>query len=362
MEDLVVNATFWREKKVLITGHTGFKGAWLSLWLQKLGAHLVGYSLGLPTEPNLFELLAIESSMVSIFGDVRDLKELTAVFEHHRPELVVHMAAQSLVRQSYQDPVETYQTNIMGTVHVLEATRRCGGVKAVIIVTSDKCYENREQSRPYAEDEPLGGSDPYSSSKACAELVTTAYRRSFFATDNESKSLPVVATVRAGNVIGGGDWAQDRLVPDCIRAFAASRCVELRYPLAVRPWQHVLEPLSGYLMLAQRLFFQDAQALSGAWNFGPNGADGATVGEVAQRIGRMWGGGSVTLWDQPNLPHEAGLLYLDSTKAITRLGWRPRWSLDQALEETVAWYRAWHSGENMRLYTLAQISAYEAEA
>jgi CDP-glucose 4,6-dehydratase len=362
MEDLGMNSSFWKGKKVLITGHTGFKGAWLSLWLQKLGANLVGYSLGLPTEPNLFEALEIESGMVSILGDVRDLALLTATYEHHRPEIVIHMAAQSLVRQSYQDPVETYKTNVMGTVHVLEAARRCQCVKAIIIVTSDKCYENREWDAPYTEDQPLGGSDPYSSSKACAELITAAYRRSFFEVDDGSASMPSVVTVRAGNVIGGGDWAQDRLVPDCIRAFVSERSVQLRYPLAVRPWQHVLEPLSGYLMLAQRLCFHDAQDFSEAWNFGPDWGDEATVGEVAQRIGRMWGGGSVTLLEQPNLPHEAGLLRLDSTKAITRLAWRPRWLLDRALEETVAWYRAWHSGENMHLYTLAQISAYEAGA
>jgi CDP-glucose 4,6-dehydratase len=362
MEDLVVKPGFWKEKKVLITGHTGFKGAWLSLWLEKLSAHVVGYSLGPPTEPNLFEVLALDSGMVSIFGDVRDLALLTATFEHHRPDIVIHMAAQSLVRQSYQDPVETFQTNVIGTVHVLEAARRCQFVKAIIIVTSDKCYENREQSCSYTEKEPLGGSDPYSSSKACAELATAAYRCSFFAHGKGSASLPAVATVRAGNVIGGGDWAQDRLVPDCIRAFTSRRSVQLRYPLAVRPWQHVLEPLSGYLMLAQRLLVRDAAAFSEAWNFGPDGDDDATVGEVAKRIGRMWGGGSVTLLEQPNSPHEAGLLRLDSSKAITRLGWRPRWSLDRALEETVAWYKAWHSGENMRSYTLAQISAYEAEA
>jgi CDP-glucose 4,6-dehydratase len=360
MEDLVVNPGFWKEKKVLITGHTGFKGAWLSLWLHKLGSNLVGYSLEPPTEPNLFHIAGIESGIVSIFGDVRDLALLTASYEHHRPDIVIHMAAQSLVRQSYQDPVETYQTNVIGTVHVLEAARRCQFVKAVIIVTSDKCYENREQSCLYKENEPLGGSDPYSSSKACAELATAAYRCSYFGHDKGSASLPAVASVRAGNVIGGGDWAPDRLVPDCIRAFTSRRSVQLRYPLAVRPWQHVLEPLSGYLMLAERLCFHDAHDFSEAWNFGPDGGHGGTVDEVAQRIGTLWGNGSVTLLEQPNLPHEAGLLRLDSIKAISRLGWRPRWSLDRALEETVSWYKAWHNGEDMRSYTLKQISIYEA--
>lgn len=359
MEDLVVNPGFWKGKKILITGHTGFKGAWLSLWLQKLEAYLVGYSLEPPTEPNLFQIAGIKSGMVSNFGDVRDLALLTKTFEHHRPDIVIHMAAQSLVRQSYQDPVETFQTNVIGTVHVLEAARRCQFVKAIIIVTSDKCYENKEQSCSHTEKEPLGGSDPYSSSKACAELVTAAYRCSFFAHEG-SAALPAVATVRAGNVIGGGDWAQDRLVPDCIRAFTSRRSVQLRYPLAVRPWQHVLEPLSGYLMLAQRLCFPDARDFSDAWNFGPDGGDAATVGEVAQRIGSLWGDGSVTLLEQPNLPQEAGILRLDSTKAITHLGWRPRWSLDRALEETVSWYKAWHSGEDMRSYTVGQISKYEA--
>ncbi len=355
-----MNPFFWQGKKVLITGHSGFKGAWLSLWLQKLGAHVVGYSSEPPTEPNLFSVARVESGIISITGDVRDLPHVLTVFEEHLPEVVVHMAAQALVRQSYEDPVETYQTNVMGTIHVLEAARRCQFVKAVVVVTSDKCYENREQTGPYTENEPLGGSDPYSSSKACAELVTAAYRRSFFAIHNGPESVPVVTTVRAGNVIGGGDWARDRLIPDCIRAFVSRESVRLRYPLAVRPWQHVLEPLSGYLMLAQRLLLQGAQAFSGAWNFGPDGADDATVGAIAQRIARMWSGGSVTTLEQPNLPHEAGLLHLDSTKAITRLGWRPRWSLDRALEETVCWYKAWHSGEDMRSYTIGQISKYEA--
>lgn len=360
LEDLGLKQNFWQGKPVLLTGHTGFKGSWLSLWLQKLGCHLVGCALPPPTVPSLFQVAGVESGMISIEGDIRDLHHLRSVFEGYMPEIVIHCAAQAIVRHSYRDPVETYQTNVMGTVHVLEAARQCKSVKAVIVVTSDKCYENREQNCSYTETEPLGGSDPYSSSKACAELATAAYRCSFFAHGTGNASLPAVATVRAGNVIGGGDWAQDRLVPDCIRAFAATRSVQLRYPLAVRPWQHVLESLSGYLMLAQQLCFHDAQDFSEAWNFGPDSGNGATVGEVAQRIGSLWGDGSVTLLEQPNLPQEAGILRLDSTKAITRLGWRPRWSLERALEETVAWYKAWHSGEDMRSYTLEQISKYES--
>lgn len=345
-----------------MTGHTGFKGGWLSLWLQKHGVHLVGYSLKPPTEPNLCHLAQVESCMTSIFGDIRDLSHITAVFEQHQPEIVIHMAAQSLVRQSYLEPVQTFQTNIMGTVNVLEAVRRCQSVKVVLVVTSDKCYENREWVWPYRENEPLGGNDPYSSSKACAELVTAAYRGSFFTADNGTETAPCVASVRAGNVIGGGDWAQDRLVPDCIRAFIAERPVQLRYPLAVRPWQHVLEPLSGYMMLAQRLLEDESPSFAEAWNFGPDANGDATVGEVARRIGELWGNASISVSGKEKAPHEARLLRLDVTKALTRLGWRQRWVLDRALQETVNWYKAWQAGEEMRAYTLAQIEAYEAES
>jgi CDP-glucose 4,6-dehydratase len=349
----------WHGKKVLVTGHTGFKGSWLCLWLQKLGTDVVGYSLEPPTEPNLYHVAQVESGMTSIMGDIRDLPHMTAVFEQHRPEIVIHMAAQSLVRQSYCDPVETFQTNVMGTVNVLEAARRCQSVKAVLVVTSDKCYENREWIWPYRENEPLGGHDPYSSSKACAELVTAAYRRSFFRADSGLEPAPSVASARAGNVIGGGDWAQDRLVPDCVRAFIAEQPVQLRYPLAVRPWQHVLEPLQGYMTLAQRLLERDSASFAEAWNFGPDANDDATVGEVARRVADLWDGASVAVSGETNVPHEASLLRLDVTKALTRLRWRPRWSLDRALQETVNWYKAWHAGEEMRAYTLAQISTYE---
>ena len=272
----------------------------------------------------------------------------------------MHMAAQSLVRRSYADPVETYSTNVLGTVNVLEACRGTRTVKAVIIVTSDKCYENREWIWPYRENSRLGGYDPYSSSKACAELVTGAYRASFFDSSRRD-SAPLVATVRSGNVIGGGDWAEDRLVPDCIRAFVADRSVQLRYPHSIRPWQHVLDPLAGYLTLAERLLAPDGKTLAGAWNFGPDAGEDATVGEVAEHVGRLWGDCSVDCSDEPNVFREACLLSLDTTKAMTRLRWRQRWGLNRAIEETVAWYKAWHNGQDMRASSLAQIGAYEAE-
>lgn len=357
-----VNPEFWADKRVLVTGHTGFKGAWLSLWLQKIKAHVVGYSLTPPTQPNLYDLAQVESTTTSIHGDVRDLAHLTRVLEEHRPEIVIHMAAQSLVRYSYQDPVETYHTNVIGTVHVLEAARRCHSVQAVMVVTSDKCYESREWLWPYRESDNLGGCDPYSSSKACAELVTAAYRQSFFRSENGSDSIPTVATVRAGNVIGGGDWARDRLVPDCIRAFVNCRPVLLRYPKAVRPWQHVLDPLAGYLMLAQRLMGPGNNAFCEAWNFGPDASDSATVLDVARQAGKLWGDGQVKVAEDATAPSESGILRLDPTKAVTRVGWRPRWNLTRALQETVGWYRAWHSGADMRAYTLQQISTYESEA
>lgn len=351
---------FWQGKRFLVTGHTGFKGSWLSLWLQMLGADVVGYSLPAPTTPSLFECARVEDGIASIIGDVRDFETLLSTFQEHRPSTVIHMAAQSLVRRSYAEPLETYSTNVLGTVNVLEAARRTGTVKAILVVSSDKCYENNEWAWPYRENDRLGGHDPYSSSKACAELVTAAYRTSFFDATNGSKPAPLVATVRAGNVIGGGDWSQDRLIPDCIRAFAAGRSVQLRYPHAVRPWQHVLGPLSGYLLLAEQLLSDDGHTYSGPWNFGPDAGESLEVGEVAQRVGRLWGDGKVTFSEDPSLVHEACLLRLDTTKALARLRWRQRWRLDRALEETVSWYKAWHQGKDMRAYTLDQISAYEA--
>lgn len=356
MEGLaVIDLAFWRGRRVLLTGHTGFKGSWLALWLQSLGAQVTGYALPPQTRPNLFQEARVGDSMQSIEGDVRDLAALTRAVQVSRPEVVFHLAAQSLVRRSYRDPLETYATNVMGTVHLLEAVRATSGIRAVVNVTSDKCYENREWTWGYREIEPLGGADPYSSSKACAELVTAAYRQSFF---GDAASSPALATARAGNVIGGGDWAEDRLVPDVLSAFLAGRPATLRRPQAVRPWQHVLEPLGGYLLLAQRLLARDAGA-AGAWNFGPDGGDAQPVQVVVERLARLWGEGAGWQPQPGDHPHEASLLMLDISKARHQLGWRPRLPLDAALSWVVDWARAHRDGADARALTLQQIQAYQ---
>ena len=311
-------ARFWRGTKVLVTGHTGFKGAWLSAWLAGMGASVTGVALPPETSPNLFDLLGLARDVDSLLRDVRDLEAMQGVFRSAQPEVVFHLAAQALVRRSYADPVQTYATNLMGTVHVLEAARATPSVRAVVNVTSDKCYENRETQHAYRETDAMGGHDPYSSSKGAAELITSAYRRSFFATDGK-----LLASARAGNVIGGGDWSEDRLIPDCVRAFSAGRDLVLRDPLAVRPWQHVLEPLAGYLLLAERLAAGEAAAAD-AWNFGPDDADSASVGRVVNEIVRLWGGSARWRQDDIAQPHEAHLLRLDVSKARQQLGWRPR--------------------------------------
>lgn len=336
MENLV---NFFKDRRVLITGHTGFKGVWLSLWLHKLGAHVIGYALKPPTEPNLFEICKLKDKIVSIYGDVRDLESLKEVFEEHRPEIVFHMAAQSLVRYSYREPVETYETNVMGTVNVLEACRKAPSVCAVVNVTSDKCYENSDGVRNFYEDDPMGGYDPYSSSKGCAELVTTAYIKSYFNPDRYAEHGKALASVRAGNVIGGGDWAEDRLIPDCVRAFIKNKPVVIRYPDAVRPWQHVLEPLYGYLLLAQNLY-QDGPAFAGGWNFGPNDEDAKPVRWVIEKVTEIWGSNALWMLDKSNHPYESRCLRLDCSKAKARLGWHPQWDLNSALKMTVEWYKA----------------------
>ncbi len=359
MENMVIDDTFWAGRRVFLTGHTGFKGGWLALWLQRLGAEVHGFSLAPLTTPSLFEAAQVEKALASdTQGDIRDYPTFEGALKKANPEIIFHLAAQPLVRASYREPLETLATNVMGTAHLLEAARQVDGLRAIVVITTDKCYENREWVYPYRETDPLGGHDPYSASKACAEIVAASYRASFFG----KEGVVAVATARAGNVIGGGDWAEDRLVPDCVRAFSSGQSVELRYPEAVRPWQHVLEPLSGYLMLAEALCGELAPDYAEAWNFGPDASGDATVGKIAQRVAEFWGNGKVVLPTAHNHPHEAGLLRLDITKARSHLHWSPRWSIDRALEETVAWYKAWHSGKDMYAYTLAQIDTFKGES
>ena len=356
MEEVDVNRGFWSGKRVLLTGHTGFKGGWLALWLSELGAHVHGYALQPPTTPSLFETAGVARSVrTSTIADVRDLAAVTAAVQAVKPEIVFHLAAQPLVRESYRSPVETYATNVMGTVHLLEALRSIDGVRTVVNVTTDKCYENDGRPSPYVENDPMGGHDPYSSSKGCAELVTAAYRRSFL-----SERKVRVTTARAGNVIGGGDWAPDRLVPDFLRSLDAGQELIIRSPDATRPWQHVLEPLSGYLMLAERLCTGKAE-FDGAWNFGPALEDVKAVRWIVERLCSGVPGASWRVDPAPQ-PHEAHALTLDSTKARERLGWRPRWEIGLAIDRTLDWHRAWRSGADMREVCLRQIAEYEAAA
>ncbi len=343
----------------MLTGHTGFKGGWLSLWLQSMGAIVVGYSLAPSTTPRLFEVAEIDKGMNSIIGDIRDLSKLQAVFAEYQPEIVIHMAAQPLVRYSYQNPVETYSTNVMGTVHLLDAVRNTPGVKVVVNITTDKCYENREWVWGYRENEPMGGYDPYSNSKGCAELVSSAYRSSFFNVNNHEQHGVALATVRAGNVIGGGDWAKDRLMPDILTAFEQGRCVNIRNPNAIRPWQHVLEPLRGYLTLAERLYVHGA-SYAEAWNFGPNDEDAKPVSWIVQQMATLWSGDALWQIDAGEHPHEANYLKLDISKARSRLDWHPTLRLEDALKLIVDWSNQYLAGADMRQFTLAQIHAYQA--
>lgn len=350
---------FWRNKKVLLTGHTGFKGTWLILWLKSMGAEIVGYSLSPPSVPNMFTAVRGDEGIHSIEGDVRDLPNLKKAFGRHKPTIAIHMAAQSLVRASYADPVETYSTNVMGTVHFLEAVRDTGTVKAALVVTSDKCYENREWLWGYREVDKLGGFDPYSNSKACAELVVESYRNSFFSKVEGQDDPAAVATARAGNVIGGGDWSKDRLVPDIMGAFSKAQAAVIRNPDAVRAWQFVMEPLNGYLTLIERMCSGDEDARS-AWNFGPEAANVQTVKFVASALASQWGDGAD--WQTQPLAsgHEAHLLNLDSSKAKSTLGWKPLLNLEMTLAATVRWYKAFTRGEEMRSFTMGQIHDYQA--
>ena len=355
----MVSASTWTGKRIFVTGHTGFKGSWLALWLASAGARVTGYSLAAPTEPSLFERARVREMVRHIEGDVRDLGELQAAMREARPEIVFHLAAQSLVRQSYVSPVETYATNVMGTVHVLEAARRVPGVRGIVCITSDKCYENREWVWPYRENDPMGGHDPYSNSKGCAELVISAYRKSFFETDGATDRT-AVASARAGNVIGGGDWALERLIPDIVRALEAGARPVIRSPEALRPWQHVLDALGGYLLIAEQ-FLAGRTEFAQAWNFGPSDDDVRPVRWIVEHMSTLWGAKQGWEHSTAPQPHEARVLKLDSAKARGDLGWRPLMNLETALSRVVEWHRAIAQNGDARAICLDQIERYREE-
>ncbi|AKD25225.1 CDP-glucose 4,6-dehydratase [Polynucleobacter duraquae] len=355
----VVNPTFWNGKRVFLTGHTGFKGGWLSLWLASMGAKVTGYALAPNATPNFFEVAKIAADLEqSHLADIREFAKLKRAIADAQPEILIHMAAQPLVRYSYDNPIETYATNVMGTVNVLESIRTLDCLRAAVIVTTDKCYENKEWAWGYRENEPMGGHDPYSSSKGCAELVTSAYRQSYFPPEKYSKHKVAIASARAGNVIGGGDWSVDRLIPDAIKAFEAKENLMIRNPLATRPWQHVLEPLSGYLVLAQALYEEGAR-FDGGWNFGPLDENARSVQETINLLIKNWGSAVSWVQDQDEQPHEAHLLKLDCSKARQHLGWVPRLSLEQAIESITQWHHAYQQQSDMRETSLRQIARYQ---
>lgn len=355
MEGVV--AEFWRDRRVLITGHTGFKGSWLTLWLNQLGASLSGFALPPATQPSLFAAASLESTLSSRIGDICDGESVKSMFQTVRPEVVFHLAAQPLVRTSYEDPVGTYSTNVMGTINVLEAVRQCDSVRAVVVITTDKCYENREWVWAYRENDRLGGYDPYSSSKACVELLVSSYRNSFFARERYGHHGVAIASVRAGNVIGGGDWSRDRLIPDIMRAFGRGETLQIRHPHAVRPWQHVLEPLWGYLLVAKKMIEHGVE-FGEAWNFAPEASDARSVEWIVAQLAREYGDTARWELDQRDHPHEATMLKLDWSKAEHRLHWRPTLTLDTALKFTADWYRRYDAGENARAISLDQIAAF----
>jgi len=352
-----MNPKFWHKKRVLVTGHTGFKGSWLSLWLQLLGAEVLGYSLGLPTEPTLFKLARVEENMKSVIGDIRNLKLLERTVIDYQPEIIIHMAAQPLVRQSYLNPVETYEINIMGTINLLESVRKTKTVKAFVNVTSDKCYDNKEWVWGYRENDAMGGYDPYSSSKGCAELITAAYRNSFFHSSNYEQHGVAIATARAGNVIGGGDWAADRLIPDILNSWLQNKEVLIRNAHATRPWQYVLEPLNGYLTLAERMF-EDGSLYDGAWNFGPDESGIQSVSWLLEQLKSVWGKEVSWKQDSDRQPHEASFLKLDCSKAHLKLGWKPILDLNTALVWIVDWTNAWQEGCDMKEISQIQIQKF----
>ena len=355
MENLVMDKNFWNGKTVLITGHTGFKGSWLTLWLKKLGSRVIGFSKDIPTTPSLFELADVANGINSIQGDIRNFNQIQQVIKNTEPEIIFHMAAQSLVRTSYENPRETYETNVMGTINLLDAIRDSKKTRVVINVTSDKCYENKELDRPYIEEDPLGGYDPYSSSKACSELVSSAFRNSYFQSDNHKISL---SSVRAGNVIGGGDWAKDRLIPDFIQSLEDNRTLKIRNPDAIRPWQYVLEPLSGYLQLAEKMWF-NGKIFAQAWNFGPN-EESKKVSWIINKISNMYGKQIDILSDKSDNLHEAKILNLDCSKSQTKLNWIPKTNIEKGLEMTVNWYKEYQKKSDMKEVSEKQIEYFNS--
>jgi CDP-glucose 4,6-dehydratase len=352
-----MNQLFWEGKRVFITGNTGFKGSWLSLWFNLMGAKVSGYALKPANDQYLFGLCRLGEIIPTCFGDIDDCSSLSRAIQEAQPEIVIHMAAQPLVRESYKQPVLTYRTNVLGTVHLLEAVRNCASVKAVINVTTDKCYQNREWIWGYRENDPLGGYDPYSSSKACSEMVTTAYRNSFFAPESYLQHGVAIASVRAGNVIGGGDWAEDRLIPDIMRALLSEKTITIRYPHSIRPWQYVLEPLAGYIMLAEKLYREGPQ-YGGGWNFGPEEQDLRTVEWIVEYMFNLWGSVAGYVVDSEKHLHEAGCLKLDCSKAREKLGWVPRWHIETALKKTIEWFKGYHKMDDMRQICYRQIEEY----
>ena len=348
------NSGFWQGKRVFLTGHTGFKGGWAALWLQHMGAQVKGFALNPPSTPSLFECAKVAGGMQSDIGDIRHREVIANSMRAFNPDILIHMAAQPLVRLSYREPVETYATNVMGTLHVFEAARQCPNLRAIVNITTDKCYENREWEWGYRENEPMGGHDPYSNSKGCAELVTSAYRKSFFS----APGTPALASVRAGNVIGGGDWAEDRLIPDILKAFENKQPVVIRNPHATRPWQHVLEPLRGYFMLAEQLYNDDKKQFADGWNFGPVEDDAKPVQWIVEKMVGMWGSGASWQLDAGQHPHEANYLKLDISKVKKHLGWHPSWGLQTALQQIIEWHQAWLSGQVMQQTCLNQINEY----
>tara|TARA_B110000014_G_scaffold260633_1_gene250761 strand:+ start:1147 stop:2211 length:1065 start_codon:yes stop_codon:yes gene_type:complete len=353
-----MDSNFWKNKKVLLTGHTGFKGSWLSLWLQKLQVDLVGFSKSIPTQPSLFELADVGKNMTSIMKDIRNIQDVSDTVKEHKPDIVIHMAAQSLVQKSYEDPLETFSTNIMGTINVLEALRKTSEKCVVINVTSDKCYENQELARGYNENDPMGGFDPYSSSKGCAELITSSFRNSFFTNSNLEKPDISLASVRAGNVIGGGDWAENRIVPDIIKGIIHKKTIKIRNPDAVRPWQYVLEPLRGYLELAEKLW-KDKSEYAESWNFGPDDDDIKPVSWIVKEITNMWNSNVEVDYNTSNLKHETNFLKLDCSKAKSKLKWTPKIKLEQGLQLTVDWYKQYEQKKELKEFTENQIEEYE---